>query len=86
MKKNLTQLIMGLGICSTAMAQTLITGPSTTTTPYMYATVSGGTVVSILTAGDVVGGYTLSGIGDGMGVIENGSSTYTALIDRKSVV
>lgn len=83
MKKNLTQLIMGLGICGTAMAQTLITGPSTTTTPYMFPTVAGGTVVSILTAGDVVGGYTLSGIGDGMGVIENGSSTYTALINHE---
>lgn len=75
---------MGLGICSSAMAQSLITGPSTTTTPYMYPTVSGGSVVSILTAGDVVGGYTLSGLGDGMGVIENGGSTYTVLINHEA--
>lgn len=75
---------MGLGICSSAMAQSLITGPSTTTTPYMYPTVAGGTVVSILTAGDVVGGYTLSGLGDGMGVIENGGSTYTVLLNHEA--
>jgi hypothetical protein len=62
MKKNLTNVIFGLGICGSVMAQSLITGPSTTTTPYMYPTVAGGTVVSILTAGEAVGGYTLGGL------------------------
>lgn len=84
MKKNLTNVIIGLGICGSAMAQSLITGPSTTTTPYMYSTVAGGTIVSILTAGDAVGGYTLGGLGDGMGVIENGGTTYTLLINHEA--
>lgn len=84
MKKNLTNLFLSIGLCSAGFAQTLQTGPSTTTTPYMFPTVAGGTVVSILTAGDVVGGYTLSGLGDGMGVIENGGSTYTVLINHEA--
>ncbi len=52
-----------------ALAQTV--GPSTTTDPYLIpnATLPAGSVTttSILTAGDAVGGYRLSGIPDGMG-------------------
>ncbi len=66
-----------------SQAQTLQTGPSTTTTPYMWPSVVGGTAVSVLTAGDFVGGYPLAGLGDGMGAFDNGGSTFTVLINHE---
>lgn len=83
MKKNLTHVITLLGMCGSVFAQDLQTGPSTTTTPYVWPSVSGGTVISVLTAGDVVGGYTLSGIGDGMGALDNGGPTFTLLVNHE---
>ena len=81
--KSFTNVFIGLGLYGSALAQSLQTGPSTTTTPYMWAAVPSGTVKSVLTAGDAVGGYTLAGLGDGMGIIDNGSTTFTLLMNHE---
>src|SRR5688572_7624712 len=83
MKKQITHFLIGLALSGTAVGQSLMTGPSTTTTPYMRATTINGSVTSILTAGDVVGGYKLCGLGDGMGAFDNGGNTFTLLMNHE---
>jgi hypothetical protein len=88
MKKNLTKnlivpIAVGMSICSTSIAQSLMTGPSTTTTPYLWPATPNATVRSILTVGDVIGSYTMAGIGDGMGMIDNGGSTFTLVMNHE---
>ena len=83
MKKNLTKILIGLGLCNAAFAQSLMTGPSTTTTPYMWPAVPNASVKSVMTAGDAVGGYTLAGLGDGMGAFDNGGSTFTLVVNHE---
>lgn len=83
MKKNLTNLLLSLGLCSTGLAQTLQTGPSTTATPYMWSAVPNATVKSILTVGDLIGGYPLAGLGDGLGAFDNGGATFTLLMNHE---
>ncbi len=68
---------------ATANANAIVTGPSTTVTPYMVPAAPSVTVTSILTAGESVGGYTLCGLGDGMGVFDNGDATFTALLNHE---
>ncbi|MDI1355948.1 MAG: choice-of-anchor D domain-containing protein [bacterium] len=83
MKKHVTTLLLSLGLVHLTLAQNLQTGPSTTATPYMWPAVPGATVKSVLTAGDVVGSYTFSGLGDGMGAYDNGGSTFTLLMNHE---
>jgi hypothetical protein len=59
------------------------TGPSTLTTPYILPTIPGAQFTSILTAGDVVGGYKMSGIPDGTGAFDNGDNTFTLLVNHE---
>jgi hypothetical protein len=68
---------------ATAAANELVTGPSTTVTPYMIPAAPQVTVVSLLTAGEAVGGYTMCGLGDGMGAFDNGDGTFTALLNHE---
>jgi len=68
---------------ATANANAIVTGPSTTVTPYMVPAAPSVTVTSILTAGEVVGSYTMAGLGDGMGVYDNGDGTFTALLNHE---
>jgi hypothetical protein len=83
MKKNLTHLIMGLGIYGTAMSQTIVTGPSSSQTSYLQPLVASSTITSILTATDVVGGYTMCGIPDGIGAFDNGNGSFTVLMNHE---
>jgi hypothetical protein len=89
MKKNL-QLAFGLllshlsfNVTAQITGTAVVTGPSTTNTPYMIPAASNITVTSILTAGDIVGGYTLAGLGDGMGAYDNGDGTFSLLINHE---
>jgi len=68
---------------ATAASNAIVTGPSTTVTPYMIPAAPGVSVTSILTSGDAVGGYTMCGLGDGMGVYDNGNGTFTALLNHE---
>ncbi|UOA10316.1 hypothetical protein [Methylobacter sp. S3L5C] len=62
-----------------------VTGPSTTTAPYLLplATAPGWAVTSILTTGNVVGGYTMGGLPDGLGAFDNNDGTFTVLMNHE---
>jgi hypothetical protein len=68
---------------ATASSNAIVTGPSTTVSPYMIPAAANVSVTSLLTAGDVVGSYTMSGLGDGMGAFDNGDGTFTALLNHE---
>ncbi|MBK6522630.1 MAG: hypothetical protein IPG08_09980 [Sphingobacteriaceae bacterium] len=74
-------------LASTVSAQitatAVVTGPSTTVTPYMLPAASNVTVTSILTSSDAIGGYTMCGLGDGMGAFDNGDGTFTLLMNHE---
>ena len=58
-------------------------GPSTTTEPYMVASVPGVELRSILTVGDAIGGYRLVGIPDGLGAFHSQGNQFTLLINHE---
>ncbi len=60
-----------------------ITGPSTSQSPYLKATAKDAWFASILTAGDQVGGYKMTGIPDGAGAYDNGNGTFTMLVNHE---
>ena len=61
------------------------TGPSTLTTPYLQPSKQGVKFTSILTAGDSIGSYKMSGLADGTGAFDNGDGTFTFLIGHEIV-
>jgi hypothetical protein len=69
-----------LAVAASATAQTSVrTGPNSSATPYVRP-VTGSPVrdlVSILTVGDSIGGYTMLGIPDGMGAFTNNDGSFT---------
>lgn len=82
-----TALCAMLGI---TQAQTLVTGPSTSTGPYLNSHLTGVTIESLLTVADgttvpkVGGGTTrLVGIPDGLGAFDNGDGTFTLLVNHE---
>lgn len=84
MKKNLTNIILTLGLGSSLMAQTLVTGPSSSQSPYVLPVIPGYTVTSIITASQTVGNYTISGLPDGSGAYDNNDGTFTMLINHEA--
>jgi hypothetical protein len=56
-----------------------ITGLNSSQTPYLETTIPGGVHTALLTVGDSVGTYKLSGLGDGLGAYDNGNGTFTLL-------
>jgi secreted PhoX family phosphatase len=58
-------------------------GLSSSQSPYLLPTVSGGKFTSILTTGDAVGGYKMAGIPDGLGAYDNGNGTFTVLMNHE---
>lgn len=85
MKSNLHKSILSLGIiCAGVLnAQTTVTGPSSTQSPYLLPSTPNTTITSIMTATNVVGTYTVAGLMDGMGAYDNGDGTFTALINHE---
>lgn len=83
MKKNLTHLVLGLGLCGSAMAQTNVSGPSSSQTPYLQSMIPAATITSIFTTTDVIGGYTMCGTPDGLGAFDNGNGTFTLLMNHE---
>jgi hypothetical protein len=59
------------------------TGPSTAQTPYMVATTPGGKFTSILTSNEMIGGYRMCGLGDGLGAFDNNNGTFTLLANHE---
>jgi secreted PhoX family phosphatase len=60
-----------------------ITGPNSSQTPYLETTIPGGVHTALLTVGDSVGTYKLSGLGDGLGAFDNGNGTFTLLMNHE---
>lgn len=85
MKSNLHKSILSLGIiCAGVLnAQTTVTGPSSSQSPYLLPSTPNTTITSIMTTTNVVGSYTMSGLMDGMGAYDNGDGTFTALINHE---
>lgn len=94
MKIAISSVGLALTVAAAASAQALITGPSSSATPYVRA-VSGGPaidIVSLLTVGDSVNlradgvtPYRFAGIPDGMGAYENGNGTMTLFVNHEFV-
>lgn len=84
MKPTLSAVALAIAaFASTAGAQTLTTGPSTSTTPYSQGVLAGFDITSILTTGDAVGGYRMGGVPDGLGAFDNGNGTFTVLMNHE---
>ena len=64
-------------------AQSLISGPSSSQTPYLTPTAPGWSSTSILTVGDAIGAYKMVGIPDGLGAYSNGDGTMTVLANHE---
>ena len=61
----------------------MITGPSSSQTPYLSPTAPGWSAISLLTVGDAIGGYQMIGIPDGLGAFSNGNGTMTVLANHE---
>lgn len=86
MKKTLQSLLIGLAVSQSAgsiLAQTVTTGPSSSQSPYLLPVAPGYSITSILTAGNVVGNYTMSGLPDGSGAYDNNDGTFTMLVNHE---
>jgi hypothetical protein len=59
------------------------TGPSTLQSPYFNPSTPEGKFTSILTATDVVNGYKLCGLPDGMGAFDNNNGTFSLLVSHE---
>lgn len=60
-----------------------IAGPSTSQGPYLVPTQPGVNFTSIMSVGDVVGGYRFVGIPDGLGAFDNNNGTFTLLVNHE---
>lgn len=83
MKKQLSILFAGLGLTAAMQAQTNITGPSSSQSPYLQALAPGSTITSVFTVGDAVNNYTMAGIPDGIGAYDNNDGTFTVLMNHE---
>ena len=59
------------------------TGPSSTDAPYLVPAATGVRTTSVLTAGDTVAGYTMSGLPDGLGAFDNHDGTFTLISNHE---
>ncbi|MEY4041048.1 MAG: putative phytase [Bacteroidota bacterium] len=60
-----------------------VTGVSTATPPYLVPVQSGVSFTSLLSAGDAINGYQLSGIPDGSGAFDNNDGTFTFILNHE---
>ena len=82
--KNLARsFLLAAAATVTLSAQNVITGPSSSQTPYLTPTAPGWSATSLLTVGDAIGGYQMVGIPDGLGAFSNGNGTMTVLANHE---
>jgi hypothetical protein len=84
MKNTLQTLLLGVLTAGSALAQTSVTGPSSSQTPYLNPTIANSTITSIFTATQTSGTYTCSGLMDGAGAWDNGNGTFSMLINHEA--
>lgn len=76
--------MLALVLATGANAQTMVTGPSSSQSPYVVPVASGTKMTSIITVGDAVGGYKMAGLPDGMGAYDNNDGTFTLLVNHEA--
>lgn len=86
-RSTLATIVASTSLCligaGTAFAVPAIQGPSSSASPYMLTERPGVVTRSILTVGDLVGGYTMAGIADGLGAYDNGDGSFTVLMNHE---
>jgi len=83
MKHLARSFLLAAAVTATLSAQNVITGPSSSQTPYLTPTAPGWSATALLTVGDSVGGYQMAGIPDGLGAFSNGNGTMTVLANHE---
>lgn len=58
-------------------------GPNSSQSPYLLGVASGVKTNALITAGDSVGNYKMTGIPDGLGAYDNGNGTFTLLMNHE---
>jgi hypothetical protein len=85
--KKITLSILSFSVMVNLFSQitnsAVLTGPSSSTSPYLLPAASNVTVISLMTVGQSVGGYTLCGIPDGVGAYDNGDGSFTMLLNHE---
>jgi hypothetical protein len=76
-------LLVGPSLLRPARARAGSLGPSTTTDPYLVPSLAGVHTVSILTAGDMIGGYRMVGIPDGLGAFAGHRGDFRLLMNHE---
>ena len=75
------------GCSNTISQQTTViaayTGLTSSATPYFIPQTTGATTTSMLTVPDVIGGYTMCGLPDGLGAFDNNDGTFTLLMNHE---
>ncbi|MDP1801787.1 MAG: choice-of-anchor D domain-containing protein [Bacteroidota bacterium] len=80
MKNSLQTLLLSMLTVGATLAQTSVTGPSSSQSPYLNPTIPNSTITSIFTATQSIGSYTACGLMDGAGAWDNGNGTFSMLI------
>jgi hypothetical protein len=75
-------LCLPMLLAAEAKAQ-VVTGPSSSQSPYVLPVAPGVKITSILTVGDTIGGYRMTGIPDGLGAFDNYDGTFTLLMNHE---
>jgi hypothetical protein len=83
MKLNALAAVVAASLLGAAVPAIAEHGPSTSTEPYVQPIAPGVKITSILTTGDLVGGYKMGGIPDGLGAYDNGNGTFTVLMNHE---
>ena len=83
MKHLALSFLIAAAATVTLSAQNVITGPSSSQTPYLSPTAPGWSATSLLTVGDSIGGYQMVGIPDGLGAFSNGNGTMTVVANHE---
>ena len=58
-------------------------GPGSSQTPYVLPSAAGVQTTSLLTVQDLVSGYKMIGLPDGLGAFDNGNGTFTLLMNHE---
>jgi hypothetical protein len=85
MRKHLLSAIGWLALVGLLQTESVaqVKGPSSSQTPYVLPSVAGVQTTSLLTVPDVVGGYKMVGLPDGLGAFDNGNGTFTLLMNHE---
>jgi hypothetical protein len=81
--RSLVVIVLAVVVSATGLAAYAITGPSSSSSPYVIRNHPGVVTAAILSVGDAVGRYRLVGIPDGLGAFDNSDGTFTLLVNHE---